>query len=69
MIDPFHTRTCQKTDVYTLVINVGLVTITFVDGKFLKVVYPMTGIYSRGDWRILAAIEEEIIKIEKNYNE
>lgn len=46
------------------VVEVGTVQISFVDGKFERAAYPMTGTYSRNGWRILAAIEKCIIELE-----
>lgn len=73
-----HNHTYQRTDVYKMAINPGgvhliqesgMIAITFVDGKFEKVDFSMTGKYSRNGWRILAAIEAEITRIENTYKE
>lgn len=43
------------------------ITIIFINGKFSKVNTPLPGILSRRDWKILAEIDSEIIKIEEHF--
>lgn len=71
-----YNKISERTDTYKMKINQGgsldikesgWITITFVDGKFKSVKYPFTGPYTRNGWRILAAIEAEISRIEDNY--
>lgn len=40
-------------------------TIIFENGVFREAKFTMSGTYSRHDWRVLAAIEEEISRLEK----
>jgi len=65
-----HTRI----DIYTAQINSGgennvkehgTITIEFHDGRFFTASYPFSGTYTRNGWRILAAIEAEITRIEE----
>lgn len=45
----------------------GTVEITFRNGEFQSVRYPLAGTYTRNGWRILAAIEDKISRIERTY--
>ena len=47
----------------------GVVAIHFVNGKFERAEYPMHDKYTRNGWRILAVIEVEIAKLEKEMTE
>lgn len=70
-------KQAESTQIYSFQINSGgtlqikesgIVTIVFRNNKFQKTIFPFTGTYSRNAWRILAAIEEEIQKIEEDLN-
>ena len=39
--------------------------IIFINGKFSTVKFPMKGLYSRIDWKVLQLIEEEVQIIER----
>lgn len=69
LFDRKHTRT----DIFTYRIigdnalgvkKDGEVAIHFLNGKFSHVYFPFTGKYTRNGWRILAAIEAEIARLE-----
>lgn len=68
----------RHTDFFTYQINrggelnvkeCGTVAIRFVDGKFADVEFPFKGPYTRNGWRILAAIEAEITRLEGEMGE
>ena len=46
--------------------TLGKVIITFENGKFSRCDFPFKGTYNREQWSMLAAIEEEIHRIEIN---
>ena len=67
-------ETHTKTDTYHFEINgggefyikeSGEVTIIFENDKFVSASFPLSGVYSRNGWRILAGINEMINKIEE----
>lgn len=67
-------KTKQTVETYTFKINSGgihyvqergEIDIVFIDGKFSSVEHPFTGPASRNAWRIMAAINEEIERIEQ----
>lgn len=45
----------------------GGISIHFVNQKFGHTEFPMRNKYSRDDWRILAAIEAEITRLEQQF--
>ena len=47
--------------------TLGKVVITFENGKFSRCVFPFTCTYTREQWKALAAIEEEIHRIEISF--
>lgn len=47
----------------------GTITIKFINKRFDSVSYPFTGSYPREAWVILAEIEREISRIEKEFSE
>ena len=68
-----YDREHRREDSYTFSVNsggaaevkeAGIVKIRFVNGKFRDAIFPFSGRYTRNGWRIMAAIEAEIIRIE-----
>ena len=47
--------------------TLGKVVIIFENGKFYRCVFPFTCTYTREQWKALAAIEEEIHRIEISF--
>ena len=47
--------------------TLGKVVITFENGKFSRCDFPFRGTYTREQWKALAAIEEEIHRIEISF--
>jgi hypothetical protein len=45
--------------------SLGIITIKFSDGEFERVNYAFRDPYSRDQWKILAEINDEITRIEK----
>ena len=77
MDSAFFDEKIEKTERYIYRINrnskvddillncAGEVEIVFVNDKFKSVTYPFGGIYSRGEWKVLAEVEKKISEIEE----
>ena len=74
LYDEIHT----KTDIYEYNINgggeyhveeTGIVRIVFENKKFKMAAFPLRKTYTRNGWRIMAAINEKIEQIERDFLE